>query len=221
MDLVGYRRVLLPVDGKYIYQPSSGQPVSCAAAFLQRCVIAHHGDGDMRVMDLGCGNGIVGIMLGLHRPSWRIKGIDIQPDLVKLAEYNAKICGINACYSEGDIRNPETLGSGYDLIVANPPWIKMDAGIISPDRSRALARTELVCSMPDVVNACECLLSSGGCAYILYPVFRAREFSGTLKNSLLDTIEVIKDMDTDKYRIFRLIRRQIPDREPLRTRGVS
>ncbi len=221
MDINGYRRVFLPLEGKYIYQPNFGHPVTCAAAFLQKCVVQYKSETDLEVMELGCGSGIIGIMLGLQRPGWRISGIDIQAELVELAGYNASVCNVNAAFSIGDIRYPQKWGDSFDLIVTNPPWIKMEAGIISPDRSRALARTELLCSMLDVIRACEHILRFGGNAFVLYPVFRANEFKAALANSLLDTIKIIPDKDTGRYCVFHLLRRNTADNALKRTRGVQ
>lgn len=206
-DLSGYRRVLLPAEGKYIYQSRSGHPVTCAAAFLQQCVIDNVMETKVNALDMGCGNGIISIMLALQRPHWHIRGIDLQPELVELAAFNARQCAVPTQFDVFDLRQPPYPGASFDLIVSNPPWIKMDAGIVSPCRARALARTELSCSMQDVISACQYLLRPGGSAFILYPQFRSRDFAQSLENSLLDTIKIFKDKDSEKYCVFHVVKR--------------
>jgi len=207
MDLSGYQRVLLPIADKFIYQSRSGQPVTDAAAFLQRCVVNTVADDHRRVLDMGCGNGIIGIMLGLQRPRWQINGIDVQPELVDLARINAEVCNVHVHFTCGDLRQPPYPEELFDLIVANPPWIKMDAGIVSSNRSRALARTELLCSMGDMVNACQYLLRRGGSAYVLYPRFRSAEFSAAVHKSVLDINKILRDEGSEKYCVFHIIKR--------------
>lgn len=84
--------------------------------------ILHEGD---RVLDLGCGSGILSIgalLLGAERAA----AVDIVDNSVRTARENAEKNGISAAqYTAycgdiiGDEALRETLGSGYDLITAN------------------------------------------------------------------------------------------------------
>ncbi len=119
-----------------------------------------------KTADLCSGNGVISVILSTHSCCKEARGyeIDKEPfDLsVKTAEYN-QITGKVSFYQR-DIRNLDTDESFpkeyFDLITSNPPYMTVDSGFIS--NSHGSARTELSCTLNDVVNAADVLLKNGG-----------------------------------------------------------
>lgn len=76
-------------------------------------------DGGSRVLDLGCGYGVVGIALARSDPSLKIIASDINERAVDLARENARLNGvrIDARVSDGFRSVPES----FDAILLNPP----------------------------------------------------------------------------------------------------
>jgi len=58
----------------------------------------------IRVLDLGCGSGILAIMLALQRPLWQLEGLDIQAELLTLASANASAQGLDIHFFTQDLR---------------------------------------------------------------------------------------------------------------------
>ena len=75
----------------------------------------------MKVLDLGCGCGIVGIYSALCCGQENIVMCDIDPLAVESAAYNAEANGLKiASYvSDGLASVPE---AGFDVILSNPPY---------------------------------------------------------------------------------------------------
>jgi release factor glutamine methyltransferase len=77
----------------------------------------------IRVADLGCGTGAVGLAIASERPNWKITGCDYIEQAARLAEQNRQALSINniefVCGSWF-----EPLSARYDLIVSNPPYIE-------------------------------------------------------------------------------------------------
>ena len=45
----------------------------------------------LRVVDLGCGTGLLGLLLLQRQPELRVTGVDIQPEAIRLAEQGVVI----------------------------------------------------------------------------------------------------------------------------------
>jgi 16S rRNA (guanine1207-N2)-methyltransferase len=74
-----------------------------------------------RVLDLGCGYGVVGIVAALLAPEGRVTLIDVNQRAAALARQNLALNGIeNAAVHQGDGFAP-VFGQRFDLIVLNPP----------------------------------------------------------------------------------------------------
>ena len=76
----------------------------------------------MRVMDLGCGCGLVGILAALECGEANVVLSDIDPAAVQIAARNAArngVPGLKVVCSDGFSGVEET---GFDLILSNPPY---------------------------------------------------------------------------------------------------
>lgn len=127
----------------------------------------------LRVLEAGSGSGVLSILLAQANPDWELCGIEIQPHLCALAQANAASLNLDISFLEADLRL--YAGNPADLIVSNPPWQKLGCGIISPNPQRAICRSELLCSMPDLLEFVWCNLKPLGEAILLYPPSRGKE----------------------------------------------
>jgi tRNA1(Val) A37 N6-methylase TrmN6 len=178
-----FKEVLLPYKGKKILQDAASQGVSRAAELLHKAVIAEYGDTPLKALELGCGCGIVSIMCALARPAWQISAVEIQAHLADLAQQNAIRCELELDIQCADFR--EVTGK-YDLLYANPPWRKLNSGLMSPSEARNISRFELSCTMDDVLRAIHRLLRQSGKAVLIYPAERWQELQKTADKTLLD-----------------------------------
>ena len=175
----------LGIAGHWIWQDVHAQPVSHAAHALQSSVLNKYTQERLRVLELGSGCGIVSIMLALQRPYWQIEAVEIQPELCHIATGNAQQCGAHITFINTDLTTYNS-EQPYDLIVANPPWLKKDSGIYSPWDSRNISRFELACSMPDVLNCLKRNMAEQGASVLLYPINRMEDLTAAAQETLLD-----------------------------------
>ncbi len=78
-----------------------------------------------RVLDLGCGIGVIGIVAAKLNPALEVWMTDVNSRAVSLAESNAKRNRVKAIVKQGSLYEPVN-GVKFDLIITNPP---MSAGI--------------------------------------------------------------------------------------------
>lgn len=80
-------------------------------------------DQRLDIVDLGTGSGAIAIAIAHERPCCRITAIDHSPDALDIASDNAGRHGLNnICFRYGNWLDGDT--SRYDVIVANPPYIR-------------------------------------------------------------------------------------------------
>ena len=129
-----------------------------------------------RILDLGTGSGIVALLLAHSRPDSRIVGLELQEDLVHMARRTVLLNNMSDAIEivAGDVRSIKTIlpAGQFDLVVANPPYRRINSGRINPDSQKARARHELTGTLDDFLGAAAYALKQGGKACLIYPARR-------------------------------------------------
>ncbi len=140
-----------------LFQPSTDSFVLSAFPRLK--------SGD-RVCDLGCGSGLLGILLLAREPRLTVTGVDIQSAPLALARRAAEENGLSdrMAFYEADLRALKgTLeANAFDLVISNPPYFRAGSGYEAAGASRQVAREEKDCTVEDVCAAAARLLRFGG-----------------------------------------------------------
>lgn len=99
-----------------------------------------------RILDLGCGSGVLAITLALEVPGAAVAGADASPDALEMSRLNAAALGAQVSFFESDwyAGLPEQVESKFDLIVANPPYIAPDDAHLAQGDLRFEPRAALV-----------------------------------------------------------------------------
>ncbi len=130
-----------------------------------------------RVIDLGAGCGVIPLVLAYRtRTERKIAGVEIQPELAKLAKKNVNENGFSERIEihQMDFREISSAfkAGSFDLALSNPPYRKPGTGRINLDTQKAIARHELTATIADVFEAARYLLRVGGRVALVYPATR-------------------------------------------------
>ena len=139
----------------------------------------------LRIMDLGCGCGIVGIVAARIAGEENVFMSDADPMAVETARRNAErngVGGVSICVSDGF---KDVDASGFDLILSNPPY-QTDFSVAKGFIEKGFNRLKI-----------------GG---KLYMVTKRREW---YKNKIISVFGGVEIRETDGYFVFIAERRSL------------
>ena len=118
----------------------------------------------MRVCDLGCGTGLLGLLLLQRQRELTVTGLDIQPEAVRLGELAAAENRLEdrLAFRLEDLRETGLAAGSFDLVICNPPYFPPGSGLPPEDAARRTARTEEACTLEDICRTAGRLLRWGG-----------------------------------------------------------
>ena len=96
-----------------------------------------------RVIDLGCGTGILAIAASLLGAEW-VVGVDIDRESIRVAVGNAKKLGVNVDFVAGDI---DCVRGHFDTVLMNPPFGSWHKGADIKFLKKALEISDVVYSL--------------------------------------------------------------------------
>jgi release factor glutamine methyltransferase len=114
----GFRRLTLKTDRRALVpRPETETLVERALALIEDV-------DEPRVLDVGVGGGAIALAIKDERPRARVTGIDASPAALELARENAATLGVDVELRAGDV---DVAAEGWDLVVANPPYVAREA----------------------------------------------------------------------------------------------
>lgn len=132
-----------------------------------------------KTVDLGTGTGIIPLLLASSYADNSFTGLEIQEDAVNLARKSVSLNGLDGRVEivHGDLKNaPEVFGKNtFDVVTANPPYIRETHGKCSDSDKVAFARREILCTLSDVVKSAAALLKADGRFYMIHRPERLAE----------------------------------------------
>ena len=148
--------------GPRFYKNSDAFPIGTDAVLLSHFASLN---GAKRVCDIGCGSGVIGILMALLKKDICVDGIEISKPAALAAENNVHLNGLDdrvniICADINDYRGSDVAGV-YDLVVSNPPYYAQNAGS-EAFGSAANMRGEITMTMENVVSAASYLVRYGG-----------------------------------------------------------
>lgn len=157
--------------GLLIEQPDNLYKLSSDAVALGNFVQCRKSD---IVFDIGCGTGVLTLLIAFNQQPRKMVSIDINADAVKQLEKNLAInqeqlAATNFTVLHGDARQLHKLlnNQAADVIVCNPPYF--NTGKKPLNEHKNLARHDDTLSLDDLATLCTKNVKYGGIVYFCYP----------------------------------------------------
>lgn len=142
-----------------------------------------------KVADLGTGSGVLMLLMYARQTCAEYAGLEIQSELFEIAKRNIQLNGLEDAITVkyGDIKEVyEILGAGFDCVVSNPPYEKIEEGKPRENLSHYLARKEIRITFGELALNAYRILKDGGRFYFIHKVRRLSEIMHTLKENKLE-----------------------------------
>ena len=116
-----------------------------------------------RGCDLGCGSGILLLLLTADNPDLTMDGVELRAEAAAQCRGNIEANALSGrCrVHTADLRDVPLRPGSMDLVVSNPPYFPVGAGAVPLERSRAVMRVESA-AVGDLCAAAARLLRAGG-----------------------------------------------------------
>lgn len=163
-------------DGWKLIQNPSWFCFGMDAVLLSAFANAREGE---HCLDLGCGNGVIPILMAGKTEGKTFTGLEIQPDIAAMAARSVLGNGLSDKVKivVGDIRESVDIfgPSSFDVLTSNPPYLVQSHGLANETDHKAIARHEIMCTLDELIDNAARLLKPGGHFYMVHRPFRLAE----------------------------------------------
>lgn len=147
-----------------------------------------------KVIDIGTGTGIIGILLCSKSKLKSITGIEIQKDVAAMARRSIRLNNLEEKFDVLNINikdvfeyiDPNTI----DCIVTNPPYMKLNSGAQNIEPQKLISRHEIECNLEDIVKISYKLLKSKAEFYMVHRAERLVDIMYTLRKNKLEPKQI-------------------------------
>jgi tRNA1Val (adenine37-N6)-methyltransferase len=160
-------------------QPETGFRFSVDSLLLS-CFISPKDEG--RVLDIGCGCGVIGLGLILVNPrkNVQVTGLDKCPEMISHCRQNSELLDLSHRFTpmEMDVARVSSKNfqaESFDLALVNPPYRKPESGRIPLEKSRLNAVFCQEAELSDFLKAAAFLLKNKGRIGIVFGADRLVE----------------------------------------------
>jgi tRNA1Val (adenine37-N6)-methyltransferase len=139
------------------------------------------------LLDVGTGCGIIPIYMAARGFGNRLVGIEIQDEMHALSLRNKELNGcLNVEFLKGDVKTCRKDLGFFNVVVANPPYVREKTGRKSHGPSRLVARCETALDLPALIAVSASMLFTHGRLYLIYPAKRLAELIHESKSRHLE-----------------------------------
>ena len=143
-----------------------------------------------KVIDIGTGTGIIGILLCAKSKLKSIIGIEIQKEVADMAKRSIKLNGLEEKFNILNMNIKDVFEfiepNSIDTIVTNPPYMKLNSGAQNIEEKKLISRHEVECNLEDIVKISYKLLKSKAEFYMVHRAERIVDILYTLRKYRLE-----------------------------------
>lgn len=143
-----------------------------------------------KVIDLGTGTGIIPILLSGKTVNSNFVGVEIQEEVAEMAKRSVKL---NLLEDKIEILNMSILDlnkkfkrGSFDVATTNPPYKKLNTGVININNKKVISRHEITASLDDFVKTASYLLKDFGEFYMVHRPDRLVDIFNVMRKNKIE-----------------------------------
>lgn len=114
--------VLIPIYNR-IFEVLAGRKHE---AFRQHVLEVAALRGDERLLDAGCGTGMMALRIAARFPGCTVHGIDVSPKMLEVARLDAEKQGLDVDFQIGSITDLPHIDDAFDVVITNIMYHHLD-----------------------------------------------------------------------------------------------
>ena len=159
------------------------------------------GNKQINVIDIGTGSGCIAISLAKYLKNAKVDALDISENALEVAQENASLNKVEIGFMQTDILKLEYLEGKYDIIVSNPPYVRMlekeqmNSNVIEnePELALFVEDKDPLVFYRKISEFAKSNLKKEGCLYFEINQYLGAETKALLANDFYE-VELHKDM---------------------------
>ncbi|MDO4690224.1 MAG: methyltransferase [Fusobacterium sp.] len=186
--------IIEELNDKYtIIQKKVGYKYGIDTLLLAKLFISNNKEkNNLRIVDIGTGNGILPVLLYEQKNVSEIVGVDIQEENIERAK---RVLKINNILNKIELINMDIKkypkSNYFDIIISNPPYMEIDGKKINENEHKKISRHELELNLSDFISSAKRLLKPIGKICFIHRTHRL--------------VEIIKILDNNKFNPSKII----------------
>ena len=156
---------------------------------------------EISILDIGTGSGCIAIALKKNIRKAKVSALDISKKALEVAKENAIMNKVEVAFVQGDILKLERLEAKFDVIVSNPPYVRMlEKEMMKPNVLKNEPESALFVNDDDplvfyrkIIQFAKQHLNPGGRLYMEINQYLGKETSALLQHEF-SKVELRKDM---------------------------
>ncbi|MCY7009088.1 methyltransferase domain-containing protein [Fusobacterium simiae] len=147
---------------------------------------------NIKLLDIGTGNGILPILLSDSEFLSELVGVDIQKENIERANKVLELNKIekNIQFECMDIKEYKK-SNYFDVVISNPPYMNDNGKKINENEHKAISRHEIKLNLSELISNAKRLLKPIGLLYFMHRTHRL--------------VEIIKTLDENNFSIKKII----------------
>ena len=156
---------------------------------------------EINILDIGTGSGCIAIALAKYFKNSKVDALDISEKALEVAQENASFNKVEVGFIKADIFELEYLEDKYDIIVSNPPYVRMlekeeiKSNVIEnePELALFVEDKDPLVFYRKISEFAKSNLKKGGCLYFEINQYLGKKTKALLENDFYE-VELHKDM---------------------------
>lgn len=143
-----------------------------------------------KVVDLGTGTGILGILLCGKTDLETVLGVEIQEEVADMARRSIILNDLEKRFTilTTDVKRLKSKVklNNYDVVITNPPYKKLNSGKINESEKKLISRHEITANLSDFIKTSYSLLKDNGVLYMVHRAERLADIMYELRASKIE-----------------------------------